>query len=142
MSASASGRPAVSRRASAAAALRDERGAASLVAVAVLGAATALAVSAAASAALLTERHRLGATADAAAIGAADAAAGLAVGPPCVVADLVVGANGARLDSCSVEGTTVTIRVSSSRGAVRIGAAATAGQSEEEWRRRSVGSKK
>ncbi|GAA4677030.1 Rv3654c family TadE-like protein [Frondihabitans cladoniiphilus] len=91
-----------------------------------------VAVAVAGAGGLLTERHRLAAVADASALAAADVAAGLEPGVPCAAAERLARLSDARLDACVIEGTSVTVRVLSSRGAMTVSASSTAGQPPRE----------
>jgi secretion/DNA translocation related TadE-like protein len=62
---------------------------------------------------------------------AADIAAGIHPGSPCPAAAHVSAANGATLDDCLVEGTTVTVRVVTVVLGFAVPARSTAGQPEQ-----------
>jgi secretion/DNA translocation related TadE-like protein len=72
-------------------------------------------------------RASIGGTADAAALAAADVAAGISPGTPCVDAASVATANGATLTACQVDGLVVTVAVGTSFWGIPLGASATAG---------------
>jgi secretion/DNA translocation related TadE-like protein len=114
--------------------LCSEAGTISVIAVALLALGVSTTGAVAGAAALLVERHRLGAAADAAALAAADAASGLLPGEPCGVARRLAESNSASLMRCVVEGFTVTVGVASTVSGVPIEAAATAGQPKREER--------
>lgn len=75
---------------------------------------------------LSTEQAVSGA-ADAAALGAADVASGIAPGSPCAVADGIAAANGGVLTACRVDGLVVTVRVQREFLGLQLGSNATAG---------------
>lgn len=77
--------------------------------------------------AVLAERQRAAAAADAAALAGADVAVGIRSGSPCGTAEAVAAANGAETIGCTVDGVVVTVGVRISRGMVLITASATAG---------------
>lgn len=106
---------------------RSERGAGSIMAVAlVAGALGALATLAPLSLVLQAKVVTAGA-ADAAALAAADAAAGIVAGPPCERAGEVATANRAALLACQVDGVIVTVRVAVTAAGFDVGSTATAG---------------
>ncbi|MBX3094158.1 MAG: hypothetical protein KF680_06410 [Cryobacterium sp.] len=104
-----------------------DRGAASVLAVALLAATLALTLACVPLYGALIERQRIAGAADAAALAAADVAVGREPGVPCVVAAQLAAANQAVLDRCIVDGVIVTVRVGSSSGIAAITATATAG---------------
>lgn len=120
----------------------DARGSVSVVFAGAIAAATFLVQGVVASGALLMARHALAATADSAALAAADAAVGLRAGPPCDAASVLAEAQATGLDDCRVEGDTVTVRVSRGVGLVPLAAVATAGQPPGSLGAPTVGSKK
>lgn len=77
--------------------------------------------------ALLAQREALHGAADAAALGAADALFGYVEADPCVTAASAAAQNNARMGQCSVEDTSVTVRVERWLLAVRVTATARAG---------------
>lgn len=81
-----------------------DRGAASVVAVALVSAVVLLTTTALGAAAGYVDARRAATTADAAALAAADAASGAAPGIPCEVAELIARRAGARLVSCELDG--------------------------------------
>ena len=106
---------------------RSERGAGSIMAVAVVaGALVTLSALAPLSLVLQAKAVTAGA-ADVAALAAADAAAGIVSGPPCDRAGEVAAANRAALRACQVDGAIVTVRVAMTAAGFDVGATATAG---------------
>lgn len=106
---------------------RSERGAGSIMAVAVVaGAVVTLAALAPLSLVLQAKVATAGA-ADAAALAAADAAVGIVPGPPCERAGGVAAANKTALRACQVDGVIVTVRVAVMAAGFDVGATATAG---------------
>ena len=106
---------------------RSDRGAGSILAVAVIaGAIVTLAALAPLSLVLQAKVATAGA-ADAAALAAADAAVGLAPGAPCDRAGEVAIANETTLRACQVDGLVVTVRVAVTAAGFNVGATATAG---------------
>jgi secretion/DNA translocation related TadE-like protein len=75
----------------------------------------------------LTLRAEIGGAADAAALGAADVAAGIVPGTPCAEAASIAVANGAILSGCQVDGLVVSVSVSTTFWGIPLVAAATAG---------------
>ena len=75
----------------------------------------------------LATRHSVAAAADAAALAAADTASGLVPGYPCDVAARVAAANGASIDSCTVDGLVATVVVSRGILGLTLAESATAG---------------
>jgi secretion/DNA translocation related TadE-like protein len=104
-----------------------DRGAGSVLAVAIVAAIAVSAVAALGLAAGLAARQRVEGAADAAALAAADTAAGLAPGDPCDVARRVAGANGAAVVSCTADGLVLTVGVSGAFAGIPLTARATAG---------------
>lgn len=104
-----------------------DRGAGSLLAVAVLAAMVATLLLIAPLSRVLVIRAEMSGAADAAALAAADVARGIVPGVPCVIAASVATSNGALLDGCWVDGAIVTVRVSTLVYAFRVTATATAG---------------
>lgn len=98
-----------------------------MVGVALVAGLAAVVVALSGASALLVDRARVQAAADATALAGADAAAGLRAGAPCVVAASAAGIGGVRLDACVVDGSSVTVRVASIASAVSVTALATAG---------------
>ncbi len=107
--------------------LTDERGAGSLLALAVLAAVVATLLLIAPLYRALVLRAEMNGAADAAALAAADVARGISPGTPCVMAATVAAANGALLDECLVDGVIVTVRVNVAILVFSVAATATAG---------------
>ncbi|WP_082468253.1 Rv3654c family TadE-like protein [Leifsonia sp. Leaf264] len=91
---------------------RDERGAGTVLALAVLGAVVAVSMVTASVLGLLVVRQRVTAAADAAALAAADIAMGAVAGTVCDAAARVAEANAAVLEQCGVDGEEVIVQVS------------------------------
>lgn len=72
-------------------------------------------------------RQRIVAAADAAALAAADAASGAVPGVPCDRAGELAGANGAALETCTLDGLVATVDVSGALGPFPLRARSTAG---------------
>ena len=72
-------------------------------------------------------RESVADAADAAALAAADVAAGIFPGAPCAVAASVATANRASLDACAVDGLVITVRTSAGFLGLTLTATATAG---------------
>ncbi len=70
---------------------------------------------------------RAGGSADSAALAGADIAAGFIPGDPCAGASAVARASGGSIESCTVEGTTVTVTVAIPVGVLSARATARAG---------------
>lgn len=104
-----------------------ERGAGTVLVVAVVAAMVLAAVAAVGLGAGLTARQRVLAAADAAALAAADVAAGVAPGDPCAIAERVAEADGARLDACVADGLVLTVAVAGVVAGIPLSARATAG---------------
>ena len=105
-----------------------ERGAGSILVVGLAAAILLLVLAIVPLGSVLATRQRAAAAADAAALAAADTAAGLVPGSPCASADEVAAANSARVTACVVEGSTATVRVTTTLGVLSVDATATAGQ--------------
>lgn len=105
----------------------DDRGSGSVLALAVLGVVTIVALAVLALGVALADRQRVIGAADAAALAAADAASGAVAGAPCVLAAHLAAAGGARLDSCVVDGLVATVAVSANIGPARFTARSRAG---------------
>ena len=98
-----------------------------VLSVAIVGVAAAMTVGLTAVGAAATFGQRLAGIADAAALAAADAAAGAVTGVPCDRAEEVAGAADAVVTSCAVADLTVTVTVSAPFGAFAAMASARAG---------------
>jgi secretion/DNA translocation related TadE-like protein len=107
--------------------LRGDRGAGSLLAVAIVAGLICVTAMMVPLYFVLAKKQALAGAADAAALAAADVRVGLEPGEPCAVAARVAAANGGRLASCSVDGLVVTVAVSSSFAGFAVGVSATAG---------------
>ncbi|WP_082590181.1 Rv3654c family TadE-like protein [Agromyces sp. Soil535] len=124
-----------SRRAPAAARVRrpgrvlgdGDRGAASVLAVGIVGAVVALTAMVVPIATTFVASQRAANAADAAALAAADAISGLVPGVACELARQVAGRNGAALTSCQTDGAVVTVGVVVSSLGMDLGARARAG---------------
>lgn len=108
-----------------------DRGAGTVLALAVIGAIVAtlglllpLGVS-------LVARQRVAGAADAAALAAADVTIGLVPGVPCSVASVVAAANGATVRACRIDGSVVTVQLVITVLGVEITGTATAGPESE-----------
>ncbi len=107
--------------------VRDERGAGAVLALAIVAATVVAAAVVLAACALVVASVRVAAGADAAALAAADAAAGWVDADPCTRAGLVAAANGAAVASCGLEGLDVTVRLVDA-GGLPVSALAVAGE--------------
>lgn len=103
-------------RARAAVAIVDDRGAGAILAVAIVAAAVVAAGVTLGACGLVVASARVDAAADAAALSAADAAAGWTSDDPCTRAGTVATANGATVVACTLEGLTATIVVADGGG--------------------------
>jgi secretion/DNA translocation related TadE-like protein len=108
-----------------------ERGSGSILAVGLVAAILAVLSLLLPLAIVLSAKQSSAGAADAAALAAADIAAGIHPGSPCPAAAHVSAANGATLDDCLVEGTTVTVRVVTVVLGFAVPARSTAGQPEQ-----------
>ena len=91
--------------------MRTERGAGSILAVALVAAVLATGTLLLPLYTVLSARTRTAAAADAAALAAADIAVGILPGIPCAAAAKVATVNGASLTDCQLDGVIVTVRV-------------------------------
>jgi secretion/DNA translocation related TadE-like protein len=89
----------------------DESGAASVVAVAIVGAVVAVSVSVIPVLGVFVASQRAANAADAAALAAADAISGAVPGVPCELAAAIAVRNGAEVSSCADDGPVATVRV-------------------------------
>lgn len=111
--------------------VRDERGAASVLAIALVAATLiALGLLAPLCAAYAARQQAAGA-ADAAALAAADTASGLVSGVPCERASRAAELNGATLDACEVTGLIALVQVSTAVLGLPITASARAGPPQQ-----------
>lgn len=92
--------------------LRDERGAATALALAIVGTLVGLAGGGVAVAGAFIAVQRAAGAADAAALAAAEVASGAVPGYPCSEGARLAEANGARLESCDLDGPIVTVTTS------------------------------
>jgi secretion/DNA translocation related TadE-like protein len=104
-----------------------DRGAGSILAVALLGAILALTALALPLYLVLATRQSVAAAADAAALAAADVRVGIMPGYPCETAAVVAAANGAHLDGCRLDGLVATTSVSRGVLGLSVTATSTAG---------------
>jgi secretion/DNA translocation related TadE-like protein len=111
--------------------LRAERGAGSILAVAVIGALVATLTLLVPLCAVVAAKQKAAGAADAAAVAAADVAVGTLPGLPCSAAASVADANAAVLRSCTVKLTTATVITQIRILGFTVTATATAGQREE-----------
>lgn len=88
-----------------------ESGAASVLALGIVGAMTALAVALLALLGVFVASQRAANAADAAALAAADAMSGAVAGVPCRLADEAAARNGARLAACEGDGAAASVTV-------------------------------
>jgi secretion/DNA translocation related TadE-like protein len=107
--------------------MSSDRGAGSVLTVALVGAVAAVASLSIPLYMALAVRQSVAAAADAAALAAADAAVGLVGGYPCDLAVRAASANGASLASCDADGLVVTVSASRSLLGIPVTAWATAG---------------
>jgi secretion/DNA translocation related TadE-like protein len=107
--------------------MNGDRGAGAVLALAIVGATTAVLVVVLSLGAALVLRQRVIGAADAAALAAADAASGAVAGVPCSLAARVAAANHAVLTVCQLDGLVATVTVSATFGAVPFSARSTAG---------------
>ncbi len=108
-------------------AVSAERGAASVLGLAVAGSLAALMAMTLPLVVGLSLRHSVSAAADAAALAAADVAVGIVAGYPCETAAMVAAANGAGLTACEVHGHVASIAVSREFLGLRLTSTAKAG---------------
>ena len=90
---------------------RGDRGAGTVLALAIVAATTIATIAVLGVAAALAVRHRAATAADAAALAAADVVLGAVTGEPCARAEHVASANGFDLFSCRVEGAEAVVAV-------------------------------
>ncbi|WP_022894036.1 Rv3654c family TadE-like protein [Agromyces subbeticus] len=104
-----------------------ETGAASVLALGIIGAVAALTVAFVALLGVFVLSQRAANAADAAALAAADAMSGAVAGVPCELAAEVAARNGARLGACDGEGPAATVMVSIAMPGFELTASARAG---------------
>jgi len=107
--------------------VRDDRGAGTVLALALVLAVVTIGLSGVGLAAALSARQRVIGAADLAALAAADAASGAIGGVPCDVAAGVARANSARLSGCQTDGLVVSVTVTGSFAGVPVEAHSRAG---------------
>jgi secretion/DNA translocation related TadE-like protein len=107
--------------------VRDERGAGSVLAVAIVAAMVCVAAMAIPLYSVLVRKQAVAGAADAAALAAADVRVGILAGEPCSVAGEVAAANGFELAGCALDGLVVTVVVRASVAGFPLAATATAG---------------
>ena len=105
----------------------DEAGAASIVALGLVGAIVALAALLAPVLGVLVATQRVANAADAAALAAADATSGAVSGVPCDLAASVAARNGATLVGCEVDGPVASVTAQSTIFGFTVDARARAG---------------
>lgn len=107
--------------------LRSDRGAGSILAVALVATVLTTGTVLLPLYAVLSARSRTAAAADAAALAAADIAVGILPGTPCAAAAKIATVNGANLTDCQLDGVIVTVRVQLHVFGFGVESAATAG---------------
>ncbi len=107
--------------------MTSDRGAGSILTIALIASVTALTTLALPLYSALATRQAVAAAADAAALAAADVAVGIVPGFPCEQAALVASANGAVLRSCELDGLVATVTVERALLGIPARASATAG---------------
>ncbi|MFC9919840.1 Rv3654c family TadE-like protein [Agromyces binzhouensis] len=117
----------LSDRARRASRFAEESGAATVLAVAILGAVVALGVAAVGVLGASVASQSAANAADASALAAADAVSGAVAGEPCTLAGDLARRNGATLVRCRIEGPVAVVSVEVAVGPVRATAGARAG---------------
>jgi secretion/DNA translocation related TadE-like protein len=107
--------------------LRGERGAGSILVVAVIGSVLCLSALSLPLYSVLAAKRVTEGAADAAVLAAADVAVGRAPGAPCAAAAEIAQANNTVLTACQPDGLVVTVRVQSIAVGFTVTATATAG---------------
>ena len=107
--------------------IADERGSGSVLALAIVGVIASIAVLVVPLYMGLSARASVSGAADASALAAADVAAGISPGDPCVIAGAVAAANKSKLDGCEVDGLVITVVTSATFLGLPLRASATAG---------------
>lgn len=110
-----------------------DRGAGSILVVALIAVAAAAGLSLATVAHALARSQQVTAAADASALGAADVLLGWVPGDPCAVAQKVAAAHAVRLTECRSEGLTVLVRVEVGILGMTVVRSARAGPPDAEW---------
>ena len=105
----------------------DDGGAGGVLALALVTAATIVAVAVLGLGSALVVRQRVIAASDAASLAAADGASGAIAAEPCAAAAAVARANRATLVACRIDGLVATVEVSGRFGAVPFEARSSAG---------------
>ncbi|TFD47544.1 hypothetical protein E3T46_17245 [Cryobacterium sp. Hh11] len=108
-----------------------ERGAGSILAIAVLGATVLLTILVVSTLALLAVGRSIANAADAAALAAADTASGAIAGYPCPAADAVAALNEVAVTRCAVTGLLASVSVSRTVLGIELSASARAGPPPE-----------
>lgn len=108
----------------------SDRGAGSILALAIVAAMLSLLALLIPLCLALSAKQRAAGAADAAALAAADVAVGLVPGVPCEAATRVAAANGAALRVCDIDLTTVTVQTEVVVLGLTVDARATAGQKQ------------
>lgn len=108
-------------------AIADESGAASVVALGLVGAIVALAALLAPVLGVFVATQRVANAADAAALAAADATSGAVPGVPCDLAASIAVRNGATLTGCEIDGPVASVTARSSVFGFTVDAGARAG---------------
>ncbi|GAA1750580.1 Rv3654c family TadE-like protein [Agromyces humatus] len=108
-------------------AIGDDSGAATVVALGLVGAIVALAALLAPTLGVLVATQRVANAADAAALAAADATSGAVPGVPCDLAASVAARNGATLTGCEVDGPVASVTAQSTIFGFAVVARARAG---------------
>lgn len=107
---------------------RDEDGAASTAAIALVAATVMATGMLLPICSALSARQQVAGAADAAALAAANAAAGLVDGPPCDAAARTARRNGAHMEECRLAGLDATVTVSTTVALATVTGSARAGQ--------------
>jgi secretion/DNA translocation related TadE-like protein len=107
--------------------VKGERGAGSVLGVAIIATMLCLVALALPLYAVFVVKQSVAGAADAAALAAADVRVGIEPGEPCAVAATVASANGADLVGCTVDGLVVTVTARRTVAGFAVGVSATAG---------------
>ena len=111
----------------------DDRGAGSLLIVALITVAAIAGLTLTTAAHGVARSQQVTAAADAAALAAGDVLLGWVPGDPCAVAQRVAAAHAARLTECRSEGLTVVVRVEARILGMTVVRSARAGPPDAEW---------
>jgi secretion/DNA translocation related TadE-like protein len=106
---------------------RSDRGAASVLALGIVGAVVGVTALTVPTATIFVASQRAANAADAAALAAADAISGAVTGVACELAAQTAARNGAALASCETDGPAVTVTVTTESFGVEVTASARAG---------------